>query len=57
MPIVLVEGKIKSKFVLVKNPSEVTAEDITAFVESWTNGEAKKYGITDTVKVEEPAAE
>lgn len=28
MPIVLIEGKIKSKFVLVKNASELTAEDI-----------------------------
>jgi len=25
MAIVLIEGKIKSKFVLVKNPSELTA--------------------------------
>lgn len=47
MAIVLIEGKIKSKFVLVKNPSEITAEDITEFVESWSNGDAKKYGMTD----------
>ncbi len=47
MAVVLIEGSIKSKFVLVKNPSEVTAEDITAFVESWSNGDAKKYGMTD----------
>lgn len=48
--IVLIEGKIKSKFVLVQNPSEITAEDITSFVESWINGEAQKYGMTDEVK-------
>jgi hypothetical protein len=52
MPIVLIEGKIKSKFVLVKDPSQLTADDITAFVESWSNGDATKYGITDEVKVE-----
>jgi hypothetical protein len=52
----LIEGKIKSKFVLVKNPSELTAEDITAFVESWSNGDATKYGMTDDVKEEEAAA-
>ncbi len=52
MAVVLIEGNIKSKFVLVKNPSEVTAEDITAFVESWSNGDAKKYGMTDEVKVD-----
>jgi len=46
----LIEGKIKSKFVLVQNPSEITAEDITSFVESWINGEAQKYGMTDEVK-------
>lgn len=58
MPIVLIEGKIKSKFVLVENPSDLTAEDITSFVESWTSGDAKKYGMTDEVKVEEaPVAE
>jgi len=57
MAIVLIEGKIKSKFVLVKNPADVTAEDITAFVESWSNGDAKKYGMTDEVKVEAAAAE
>jgi hypothetical protein len=43
----LIEGKIKSKFVLVKNPSEITADDITAFVESWSSGDATKYGMTD----------
>ncbi len=57
MPIVLIEGKIKSKFVLVKNPSDVTAEDIVSFVESWSNGDAKKYGMTDEVKVEANAEE
>lgn len=57
MAVVLIEGKIKSKFVLVKNPSELTAEDITSFVESWNNGDAKKYGITDEVKVEAEQAE
>jgi len=55
MPIVLIEGKIKSKFVLVKNPADLTAEDITNFVEQWSNGEAKKYGMTDEVKVEAAA--
>jgi hypothetical protein len=54
---VLIEGKIKSKFVLVKNPSELTAEDITAFVESWSNGDATKYGMTDEVKEEAAVAE
>lgn len=47
MPVVLIEGKIKSKFVLVKNPSEVTAEDITEFLESWSSGDAQKYEITE----------
>jgi hypothetical protein len=55
MAIVLIEGKIKSKFVLVKNPADLTAEDITNFVESWSNGDAKKYGMTDDVKVEAAA--
>lgn len=45
--VVLIEGKIKSKFVLIKDPSELTSEDITAFVESWSNGDATKYGMTD----------
>jgi hypothetical protein len=43
MAIVLIESKIKSKFVLVKNPTEVTAEDITLFLESYTSGDLKKY--------------
>lgn len=43
MAIVLIESKIKSKFVLVKNPTEVTAEDITAFLDSYTSGDLKKY--------------
>lgn len=41
---------------MVKSPSELTADDITAFVESWANGDAKKYGMTDEVK-EQTAAE
>lgn len=57
MPIVLIEGKIRSKFVLVKNPSELTADVITEFVNSWANGDAKKYGMTDEVKVEEAKPE
>lgn len=52
----MIEGKIKSKFVLAKSPADVTAEDINAFVESWSNGDAKKYGITDEVKIEAAAA-
>lgn len=47
MAVVLIEGSIKSKFVLNKKPSEVTADDITEFLESWSNGDAKKYGMTD----------
>lgn len=41
----------------MKNPSELTADDITAFVESWANGDAKKYGMTDEVKEEAAADE
>ena len=44
MPIVLVEGKIKSKFVLVKNPSEVTAEDITALHDAIGNKQTAAPG-------------
>ena len=51
----MIEGKIKSKFVLSKNPADVTAEDITNFVEQWSNGDAKKYGMTDEVKSETAA--
>lgn len=51
MPVVLVEAKSKSKFVLASNPEDLSAEEITAFVESWVNGDAKKYGITDEVKI------
>lgn len=47
MAIVLIDGNIKSKFVLDKNPSEVTAEDINEFLKNWSNGDAKKYGMTD----------
>lgn len=47
MPVVLIEGKIKSKFVIVKNPSELTAEDINSFLDSWNSGEAQKYEITE----------
>lgn len=57
MPIVLVEAKNKSKFVLAQNPEDLTADEITAFIESWVGGDAKKYGITDEVKIEVPVAE
>jgi hypothetical protein len=43
----LIEGKIKSKFVLDKSPSEVTSEDINAFLDSWNSGDAVRLGITD----------
>jgi len=52
MAIVLIEGSIKSKFVLVKNPSELTVEEINNFLGEWNSGEAKKYGMTDEVKAE-----
>ena len=42
---------------MVKNPSELTAEDITEFVQSWSNGDATKYGMTDEVKEEAATAE
>ena len=47
MAVVLIEGKIKSKFVLEKSPAEVTSEDITSFLESWNSGDAVRVGITD----------
>ena len=56
MAIVLIEPKIKSKFVLVKPAAEVTVEDISDFLESWSSGEAIKYGITDEVPVEDEKA-
>ena len=55
MPIVLIEGKIKSKFVLVKDPAQVTVQEINQFLENWTNGEATKYGLTDEVKADADA--
>lgn len=56
MALVLIEPKIKSKFVLVKAASEVTQEDITEFLESWSSGDATKYGMTDEVTVEDETA-
>lgn len=45
--VVLIEGKIQSKFVLNKAPEDIESEDINQFLESWNSGNAKKYGITD----------
>jgi hypothetical protein len=35
----------------------LTAQDITDFVQSWSNGDATKYGMTDEVKEEADAAD
>jgi|LakMenEpi03Aug12_release.lakeMendotaPanAssembly.Ray.scaffolds.fasta_scaffold145379_1 hypothetical protein len=47
MPVVLIEGRINSKFVLVKDPSELTSDDILNFLNSWNDGRATKLGMTD----------
>lgn len=47
MPVVLIDGKVNSKFVLVKDPSDLTSDDILDFLNSWREGKANKLGMTD----------
>lgn len=47
MPIVLIESKIKSKFVLQKDPTDLSSEDISEFLNNWHSGKANKLGMTD----------
>ena len=46
--VVIVDGGKQKKFVLVE---EVTGESVVGFLKGWVAGEAKEYGLTDSVEI------
>jgi len=49
----VIDGGNKKKFLLMGNPSEITAEQIISFVESVEAGTAKEYKIDEQVVYED----
>jgi len=51
-PIIIIDGGKRIKFVLIKNPEDITAKDISNWVESVQNGSEKEYKIDEQVTYE-----